>query len=127
MKRVADPSSRRCLSRTRRTNEAAVQESDQRLPLAFCFFSPAGNALEPILERLKPDQILCKFSQHSIDALSVEPGLNALMDLWRSDMGPFRKDPRFSQIIEKEAWTPYWDRYGLPASCSRDGDHVVCY
>jgi TolB-like protein len=59
-------------------------------------------------------------------ALSTEPGLNALMDVWRSDMGAFRKDPRFSQIIEKAGWAPYWDRYGMPAWCSRDGEHIVC-
>ena len=59
-------------------------------------------------------------------ALSVEPELNALMDLWRSDMGTFRKDPRFSQIIEIAGWAPYWDRYGLPAMCSRDGERIVC-
>ena len=59
-------------------------------------------------------------------ALRAEPPLNGLMDVWRSNMGPFRADPRFQQIAARANWIEYWDRYGWPSLCQRTGETITC-
>jgi TolB-like protein/Tfp pilus assembly protein PilF len=52
--------------------------------------------------------------------------LNSLFQLWRHDMSAFRSDPRFADLIDALGFESYWDKYGWPPACQRDGSGIVC-
>jgi hypothetical protein len=45
---------------------------------------------------------------------------------WRSDMAPFRQDPRFAELVTALGMVDYWREYGWPDVCQAAGDSVSC-
>jgi len=45
---------------------------------------------------------------------------------WRSDMAPFRQDPRFATLVTELGMVDYWREYGWPDVCQQVGDSVIC-
>jgi len=45
---------------------------------------------------------------------------------WRSDIAPFRQDPRFAVLVTEFGMVDYWREYGWPDVCQPAGDSVIC-
>jgi hypothetical protein len=48
------------------------------------------------------------------------------MELWLPDMQPLREHPQFQDILEGAGLITYWDEFGWPTQCSRDGETITC-
>jgi TolB-like protein len=53
-------------------------------------------------------------------------GNNFTWSFWRSDMAPFRQDPRFAELVTALGMVDYWREYGWPDVCQAAGDSVSC-
>ncbi len=51
---------------------------------------------------------------------------NFVWYFWRSDMAPFRQDPRFAGLVTELRMVDYWREYGWPDVCQPAGDSVNC-
>ena len=51
---------------------------------------------------------------------------NAWFDLWRSDTGAFRADPRFEALVRSAGFVEYWNEYGWPPTCEQADGNIVC-
>jgi DNA-binding winged helix-turn-helix (wHTH) protein/TolB-like protein len=59
-------------------------------------------------------------------ALPDNPG-NYLEMLFSLDAAAVRRDPAFGAFLVKNGVEAYWDRFGWPAACRRDGTQIVCH
>jgi hypothetical protein len=46
--------------------------------------------------------------------------------LWMPEMRPFRRDPRFQQLVTKLKLIDYWKQYGAPNECDLRGENLTC-
>jgi TolB-like protein/Tfp pilus assembly protein PilF len=51
---------------------------------------------------------------------------NFVWHFWRSDMAPFRQDPRFAELVTELEMVDYWREYGWPDVCQPAGVSVIC-
>ncbi len=47
-------------------------------------------------------------------------------DLWLPEMRPFRKDPRFQNLVERLGLIDYWAQYGPPDECDLRDNTLAC-
>ncbi len=46
--------------------------------------------------------------------------------IWRTNMAPFRQDPRFAEHVTELGLLDYWRKNGWPDACQPAGDSVIC-
>ncbi len=51
---------------------------------------------------------------------------NEWMNLWRPDLKALRQHPGFTQLVETSGLIQYWDEFGWPPQCSREGETITC-
>jgi hypothetical protein len=54
-------------------------------------------------------------------------GGNDLEFLFSVDAGAVRRDPAFGEFIRKLGIEDYWDRFGWPSACRRQGSEITCH
>lgn len=59
-------------------------------------------------------------------ALPDNPG-NYLEMLFSVDAAAVRRDPAFGAFLVKNGIEAYWDRFGWPSPCRREGAQIVCH
>jgi DNA-binding winged helix-turn-helix (wHTH) protein/TolB-like protein len=52
---------------------------------------------------------------------------NYLEMLFSIDAAAVRRDPAFGPFLVKNGVTAYWDRFGWPTACRREGTQVICH
>ena len=51
---------------------------------------------------------------------------NNWMELWLPAMQVLREHPQFQDLLETAGLPSYWDEYGWPSRCARDGETITC-
>jgi hypothetical protein len=46
--------------------------------------------------------------------------------LWLPELLPFRKDPRFQELVRSFGLIDYWQQYGPPDECDLQGEKLIC-
>ena len=46
--------------------------------------------------------------------------------LFASETAELRRHPRFAEVVRAIGLDRYWDYFGWPAMCRRDGDAIAC-
>jgi DNA-binding winged helix-turn-helix (wHTH) protein/TolB-like protein len=54
-------------------------------------------------------------------------GGNDLEFMFSSDAAAVRADPKFGEFVRSMGIEAYWDRFGWPKACRRDGARIVCH
>jgi len=63
---------------------------------------------------------------HAFEALPDRGG-NDLEFLFSVDAAAVRRDPAFGEFIRKLGIEAYWDRFGWPGACRREGSQISCH
>jgi DNA-binding winged helix-turn-helix (wHTH) protein/TolB-like protein len=53
--------------------------------------------------------------------------VNLLELLFSADAAAVRREPAFGEFIRKKGIEAYWDRFGWPSLCHRDGSQIACH
>ena len=56
----------------------------------------------------------------------IQPVANAWIDLWKPVAEPIRRHPIFAGMLTHSGLVEYWEEYGWPDLCSRNGDKITC-
>jgi hypothetical protein len=76
---------------------------------------------------LAVDNIRLGRTDEAIEMLDgIRPVANDWIDLWLPVAEPIRRHPIFAGILQHSGLVDYWDEYGWPDLCSRDGDKITC-
>jgi len=51
---------------------------------------------------------------------------NEWMNIWRPDVMALRQHPGFTQLVEESGLIRYWDEFGWPSQCQREGQKIAC-
>ncbi len=51
---------------------------------------------------------------------------NDWMELWLPETKPLRDHPRFQDLLQNAGLISYWDEYGWPPQCARNGEAITC-
>jgi TolB-like protein len=51
---------------------------------------------------------------------------NNWMEMWLTTTRALREHPQFQELLETAGLPSYWDEYGWPAQCVRDGETITC-
>jgi len=54
-------------------------------------------------------------------------GGNDLEFLFSVDAGAVRRDPAFGEFVRNMGIEAYWDRFGWPGACAREGPQITCH
>jgi DNA-binding winged helix-turn-helix (wHTH) protein/TolB-like protein/Tfp pilus assembly protein PilF len=73
--------------------------------------------------------VLLESPARALQAFATLPDrrANDLEFLFSSDAGAVRADPAFGDFVRKIGLEAYWQRFGWPAVCRRDGTRIVCH
>jgi hypothetical protein len=69
------------------------------------------------------------------DARAVATGLQLVKDrpsfkaefLFSREARKLRANPRFGELVREVGLNRYWDQYGWPTYCTKDGERIVCH
>jgi TolB-like protein len=65
--------------------------------------------------------------EEGVKILLENPGNgNDWMNFWTPEVKALRAHPRFGEILEAGGLISYWDEFGWPPQCSRNGERIVC-
>lgn len=56
-----------------------------------------------------------------------ESDVNLLELLFSVDAAAVRREPTFGEFIRKRGIEAYWNRFGWPSACRREGSQIVCH
>jgi hypothetical protein len=83
-----------------------------------------------------PDQLPLFVAIDNIAFGRVEEGMEVLleipidgnewMNIWRPDLKALRGHPGFTQLVEESGLIRYWDKFGWPSQCQREGPKITC-
>jgi DNA-binding winged helix-turn-helix (wHTH) protein/TolB-like protein/Tfp pilus assembly protein PilF len=73
--------------------------------------------------------VLLESPARALQAFATLPDrrANDLEFLFSSDAAAVRADPAFGEFVRKMDLESYWQRFGWPAACRRDGTRIVCH
>jgi DNA-binding winged helix-turn-helix (wHTH) protein/TolB-like protein/tetratricopeptide (TPR) repeat protein len=57
----------------------------------------------------------------------IDHDANDLEFMFSTDAAAARRDPGFGEFARGIGLEAYWDRYGWPAACKREGAHITCH
>jgi hypothetical protein len=60
-------------------------------------------------------------------AIRNDRDANDLEFLFSSDAVAVRNDPLFAQFVSDIGLAVYWDRFGWPSACRREGGTIACH
>ena len=63
---------------------------------------------------------------HGFEAL-IDRDPNDLEFLFSTDAAAIRRDPAFGAFVDKMGLAAYWDRFGWPRACRREGVGIACH
>jgi DNA-binding winged helix-turn-helix (wHTH) protein/TolB-like protein len=72
--------------------------------------------------------VLLESPQRAMEAFGVlgEREANDLEFFFSADAAAVRRDPAFGDFVRRTGLVSYWDRFGWPSACRRDGARIVC-
>jgi TolB-like protein/DNA-binding winged helix-turn-helix (wHTH) protein len=65
-------------------------------------------------------------AMHAFEGL-IDRDANDLEFLFSVDAATVRRDPAFGDFVRKIGLEGYWNRYGWPGACHREGARIVCH
>ena len=73
--------------------------------------------------------VLLESPARAMRAFAALPGsdINYLELLFSVDAAAVRRDPAFGEFVRKIGIVAYWDRFGWPSACHREGSQIVCH
>ena len=73
--------------------------------------------------------VLLESPARAMRAFEALPGsdINYLELLFSVDAAAVRRDPAFGDFARKMGLEAYWDRFGWPGACRREGPQIVCH
>ncbi|MGB5629007.1 MAG: hypothetical protein WBM57_06555 [Woeseiaceae bacterium] len=73
------------------------------------------------------DNILFGRVDRAVEILLDNPTRgNDWMELWLPETKPLRDHPRFQNLLQNAGLISYWDEYGWPPQCARNGEAITC-
>jgi TolB-like protein/Tfp pilus assembly protein PilF len=73
------------------------------------------------------DNIRFGYTDKAIEMLEgIRPVANDWALLWMPIAEPIRRHSSFADLLQRFGLVEYWDRYGWPDLCSRDGNEITC-
>jgi DNA-binding winged helix-turn-helix (wHTH) protein/TolB-like protein len=72
--------------------------------------------------------VLLESPQRAMDAFGAlgQREANDLEFLFSADAAAVRRDPAFGDFVRRLGLESYWDRFGWPSACRRDGARIEC-
>ncbi|MGO9933535.1 MAG: winged helix-turn-helix domain-containing protein [Steroidobacteraceae bacterium] len=73
--------------------------------------------------------VLLESPARAMRALAALPGsdINYIELLFSVDAAAVRRDPTFGDFTRKMGLEAYWDRFGWPSACHREGSQIACH
>ena len=73
--------------------------------------------------------VLLESPPRALRAASVrnDRDANDLEFLFSADAAAIRRDPAFGEFVRRMGLDAYWDRFGWPGACRREGARIVCH
>jgi DNA-binding winged helix-turn-helix (wHTH) protein/TolB-like protein len=73
--------------------------------------------------------VLLESPARAMRAFAALPGsdINYLELLFSVDAAAVRRDPAFGDFARKMGLEAYWDRFGWPSACHREGSQIACH
>lgn len=73
--------------------------------------------------------VLLESPARALRAFAALPGsdINYLELLFSVDAAAVRRDSAFGDFTRKMGLEAYWDRFGWPSACHREGSQIVCH
>jgi DNA-binding winged helix-turn-helix (wHTH) protein/TolB-like protein len=73
--------------------------------------------------------VLLESPARALSGFATLPGsdVNLLEMLFSVDAAAVRREPAFGEFIRRRGIEAYWDRFGWPSACHREGSQIACH